>query len=248
MSADELIYNVGGVIHTELKNLNIINDVKIQPEKNLIAITMLMRCVDSIFRDNNIQYFALSGTLLGAYRHNGVIPWDDDIDIGVHRSFIDKIKKLNKNFDDYGYKIYETNPGFKILSTDETGFETWCDIFIMDFDIVDGLFKYCYPIIDNKSTFFTDKIFSKEKFKGDQIFPLKEKIFEGFKIFIPNKSIEVLEICYDKKALTDVYFNESSYMAHKFNHVFIKSGADKVGEIFPFWFQHRLLKTFNLGN
>lgn len=39
--------------------------------------------IDSIFQRHNIKYFTLAGTVLGAVRHGGFIPWDDDIDIGV---------------------------------------------------------------------------------------------------------------------------------------------------------------------
>ena len=43
----------------------------------------LMTAFDRFCRENEIPYFMLGGTMLGAYRHKGFIPWDDDADIGI---------------------------------------------------------------------------------------------------------------------------------------------------------------------
>ncbi len=42
--------------------------------------------VDTICRRHNIPYWLSSGTLIGAFRHNGYIPWDDDLDIEMRRN------------------------------------------------------------------------------------------------------------------------------------------------------------------
>lgn len=62
--------------------------------------------VDKACRENGIQYFAEWGTLLGAVRHHGFIPWDDDMDICMKRPDFNKFVKNVKDIMPEGYQIY----------------------------------------------------------------------------------------------------------------------------------------------
>ena len=44
-------------------------------------ILEVMKFIDNVWRKISITYFIMGGTALGAVRHGGFIPWDDDLDI-----------------------------------------------------------------------------------------------------------------------------------------------------------------------
>lgn len=83
--------------------------VKLEEYKSII-LSILVK-VDQICRDNNINYFLFAGTLLGAVRHKGFIPWDDDIDISMMRADYDRLAKVIQN-GNYGLNFIriEENP------------------------------------------------------------------------------------------------------------------------------------------
>lgn len=53
----------------------------------------ILKVVSEICDNNNIDYWLCSGTLLGAYRHGGFIPWDDDLDIMIMRKDLKRFRK-----------------------------------------------------------------------------------------------------------------------------------------------------------
>ncbi len=89
-------------------------DPKELRQAQLIMLDMLVE-FDAICKKHNLKYWLDSGTLLGAVRHQGFIPWDDDIDLSMpiedYNKFIEiGASELSENI---FFQTKETDPNFK---------------------------------------------------------------------------------------------------------------------------------------
>lgn len=66
----------------------------------------------------NLEYMLYAGTLLGAIRHNGFIPWDDNVDVIMPREDFEKFKDIARNClsDKFFLQTPETDPDYKHLN------------------------------------------------------------------------------------------------------------------------------------
>lgn len=74
--------------------------------------------IDRICRENKLRYFLAYGTLLGAIRHDGFIPWDDDIDIMMPYDDLVKFGKIFNNVantEQYFYQSAQTDPEYGLV-------------------------------------------------------------------------------------------------------------------------------------
>lgn len=62
--------------------------------KYQMAQLKILQYFDSVCRENHLTYFLVFGTLLGAVRHKGFIPWDADIDVAMYRDDYETIRNI----------------------------------------------------------------------------------------------------------------------------------------------------------
>lgn len=95
-----------------------------------LTLLEILLVVDKFCKENEIHYFLDSGTALGAVRHNGFIPWDDDADLGMLRVDFDRFIQLAQEGLPEGYSLhtFDNTPGyagmFAKVYKDGTVFET----------------------------------------------------------------------------------------------------------------------------
>lgn len=172
------------------------------------SLYRIFKHTHDLFIKNNISYWVTGGSLLGAIRHNGIIPWDDDGDLCIMKKDVNKLKKLVSKFNKLGYDLKEA------LQDDESDEDedfippclnkkkscTWIieqsngkglgvDIFIME--RVGPIITYSDPYWRNESNGGKSCYFF-----YDFVFPLKPMRFGNFFVMAPNNCIEHLNSCY----------------------------------------------------
>ena len=79
----------------------------------------ILRDFIDVCKENNLTYFALAGTGIGALRHQGFIPWDDDIDVGLPRKDYEKLLEVfeSKYSDKYTIGNAEHFENYPLMTT-----------------------------------------------------------------------------------------------------------------------------------
>lgn len=82
---------------------------KVQP----VLLEMLQE-IDRVCREQGIAYFLYRGTMLGSVRHQGFIPWDDDLDVAMLRSDYDRFCAIAPTAlgEKYTFQTWHTDPGY----------------------------------------------------------------------------------------------------------------------------------------
>jgi len=173
-----------------------------------------LKDLHEIFAQYGINYWIDSGTLLGAVRHGGLIPWDDDLDICILEEQEQEFLKLIPVFNHYGYGVIGMVPGYKIYPLDGKIVEErpWtspgCDIFIVQKGT--DVFNYLH-------------VWGKERREGpvylpiNAVFPLRTYFFGTIIVWGPNNPYPYLNAWYGKDwatiAFGDYIHTKEMYLA-----------------------------------
>lgn len=112
---------------------------------NEILVELLDEFV-RVCKENNLRYYLEGGSILGAIRHKGFIPWDDDVDVSMPRADYERLRSLGNVWSD-GYRLadYETIADYpydflKLEDTNTTLIEKVAPVY------VGGVFLDIFPL------------------------------------------------------------------------------------------------------
>lgn len=92
-----------------MENINKENMKKLNVEEYKNLLKELLIKFHKLCQENNLKYSLAYGTLLGAVRHKGYIPWDDDIDVMMPREDYNKLLSIKKSIETNDYYLLDCN-------------------------------------------------------------------------------------------------------------------------------------------
>jgi hypothetical protein len=176
------------------------------PKDTIFNMIVFLKLIIDFLNNNNIEYVAYGGTLLGVVRNNGLIPWDDDIDLFICEKDEYKLFKLEEEAIKYGLRLM-----YKPIDKDGNKRKTFmvydlykkssifCDIFIM---------KKIDKYIEYSDKYYLENFPGREIYLNE-LYPIQKKNIYG---------------CIDVNILNDYdkYFNRCNFGEYK-----------KIAKIYP---------------
>ena len=176
------------------------------PETTKELLLMMMEKMHKILTENNIKYFVEGGSILGAIRHSGIIPWDDDIDLGIFDKDFEKVVPLflKQLWDEkIQIKVQRSSADMIKVFISDLWFKNTETGQIIGTPTID-IFRYtkgnnCIKLASLKE---------RQRFKNcyylkTELFPLKEYKFNNIVVMGANNPLPFLYRYYGKDCLTN---------------------------------------------
>ena len=180
----------------------------------------ILEAVHSFCVKNNLKYILFYGTLLGAVRHKGYIPWDDDIDIAMPR---DDYEQFVKKFDLENY-------GVKHCNNDKNYYLPWAKAYdkrTIKFEPV--------PVSKEFEIGFNIDVFPIDLFSSpENYWKIKKKEFSLLRKFkFCQFNISKIKSIKDmlKKIIMFFYRDKANYYSKRIEYFFVKKDKPKVKKV-----------------
>ncbi len=200
----------------------------------------ILKYAHDLCEKNKIKYWLIYGTLLGAVRHNGFIPWDDDIDIAMKRDDYERFlyllsqetKKKNCPFYYDHFSVSKDYPYYILRICDSR--------YRVEFEStkhVSGLFIDVYPFDDSGSDvgYWEKRLFHTELIKKCMLLSTYKNLFYGNSV--SHKMLNLPLAIYSKILGTSFFMKRIDKKSRAYNgtnsgYIGLTSWAD-IPRIFP---------------
>jgi lipopolysaccharide cholinephosphotransferase len=154
-----------------------------------------LQLVDTVLTAHDIAYWMEGGTLLGAVRHGGLIPWDDDADVQFFQRDVQRLLALGDVFDAHGYTLVESGVGsYKFFPNDGIAIAggkwryPFVDLFAMAIESETEFIHYTDPRLRQK--------WATGYFLQDELLPLVRRPFGPLHLPAPRECRSYLKRLY----------------------------------------------------
>ena len=184
------------------------------PESHQKALYKLADDVSKVLEKHKIDYFIDGSTLLGAVRHRGLIPWNDDVDFGIFSEQENMLHAIQQDIENFGYRVefdafctHISVPNKWILHKSGRAVATpTLNIFVYEIcEIIDDnneTHKWIMPFHPRAKAWWPES-----KYRNAEMFPLKKYKFGIVELWGCNDPARYLDGMYPdwkSKAIIDV--------------------------------------------
>ncbi|KAL8607522.1 hypothetical protein ACOMHN_004491 [Nucella lapillus] len=183
-------------------------------------------------RQANISFFLYSGSLVGSWRHHGLVPWDDDVDF-VFSSALRPVAEQ---------ALRKLAPTFQLSTTQRVRWKLFSQhsLKIKDHSWLDLSLDWSWPFLDisfydENSTHIwdIDKRFPEFVYKKSDVFPLTQRPFQGRLLPAPKNSSAVLRQTYNVDMCSVTQFSHQFERGIR-RRDFATVKCDRLHHLFPF--------------
>ena len=169
----------------------------------ILGLYQLLKDTDTLLTEHHIPYFITGGTLLGAVRHQGIIPWDDDVDIGILDTHQQSFIALIPHFKALGYHVIPEMFGYRIIKPYRPWavWKLWGKTYYFRMTCLD---VFTYTQRKHQLVGFLP-IWPKDYFDEGEVYPLTRYRFGQLSVLGPKQAVPYLNRLYGEEWNTVAY-------------------------------------------